>query len=130
MKNAEAQRNGFERAARHGAHNDGIWQAFSETVDVQSAGILRGDSTQVQANGRRAEAAGGECGGNFARVPIHAIDYEANGRRRCRVRCCRDAQAKEASSRSRSMSPDWKLSPVSSAVTITFAGLKSIGSMA
>ena len=72
-----------------------------------------------------------ERGGKLARVPIDAIAHQTDhGPDGLKRRGRRSVQVKEASSRLKSISPDWKLSPLSSAVTMIFAGLNSIGSMA
>ena len=49
----------------------------------QSTCALGRKSTQMQANGRRAETARRECGGNLSRVPIHAINHQTDDRLGC-----------------------------------------------
>ncbi len=106
MKNTQTKRDGFEGSARHRADDDRIGKIFTESIDVQSGGVVRAKLAQRQVHGHRADAMCGKRIGKLARVPIDAIDDETDDPAGMRDVRRRSVQPKDASSRPKSISPD------------------------
>jgi hypothetical protein len=78
MKNTEPQRDRFESAARHGAHNEGIGDGFAEAVDMQSGITSRYYCATLQAHWHRFDASRRKRANKLSRMPVPAIDHEAD----------------------------------------------------
>ena len=128
MQHAEPHRHGLESAARHGAHHHGVGK-LRRSPESKAR-------TRLACRSRRPAAGPQRPARPARRAPCRArgrASPTGRPRGRWQIAAMRSGSrdyANEASSRSKFTRPARKLAPVSSAVTMTSAGLNSIGSIA